>query len=245
MSRFTRPRKTANLSDSVQQQLNKYALAAGAAGVGALVLGQSAEAKVVYTPADESITPNHTIALDLTNNGAIDFRFTDKHLRSSQGFDHTGVLSIAPGGQGNNIEGYYRFSRHYASALHAGISIGPGAQFTHAPKVMATVFSDTGRVRELSNSCDGPWSKATNRYLWLEFRINGEVHFGWARLNVRCQGTEVSALLTGYAYETVANKAIVAGQTEGRDEESSARPDADLTGLAAKQVTLGVLAVGR
>jgi hypothetical protein len=51
MKRSFRPRKSANLSDSVQQQLNKYSLAAAAAGVG-LVLGQPAEAKIVYTPAD-------------------------------------------------------------------------------------------------------------------------------------------------------------------------------------------------
>jgi len=75
MQRSFRPRKSANLSDSVQQQLNKYALAAGAAGVGVLVLGQTAEAKIVYTPADTNITPDHIIPLDLNHDGIVDFAF--------------------------------------------------------------------------------------------------------------------------------------------------------------------------
>jgi len=50
MNRTSRcSRVPANLSQSVQRQLNMYALAAGAAGVGALALTQSAEAKIVYT----------------------------------------------------------------------------------------------------------------------------------------------------------------------------------------------------
>jgi hypothetical protein len=245
MTRSGRFRKTANLSDSVQQQLNKYALAAGAAGVGVLVLGQSAEARIVYTPADTSITPNHTVPLDLTHDGIVDFRLRDTHLTSATyGFDHTGILSILPADQANRIEGHSRVSRHYASALHAGVSIGPNAQFTPGPKLIATVFSDTGRVRQLSNSCEGSWSKATNRYLGLEFAIKGEVHFGWARLNVRCQGTKVFALLTGYAYETVPNQPIIAGQTKGSDEESRVGPEPAFSAPATKAAPLGLLAFG-
>jgi len=51
------------------------------------------------------------------------------------------------------------------------------------------------------------------RYLGLEFLINGEVHFGWARLTVTCKDLRVLATLSGYAYETVPNTPIIAGQT--------------------------------
>jgi hypothetical protein len=244
MTGSARPRKTANLSDSVQHQLNKYALAAGAAGVGVMVLGQTAEAKIVYTPADTNIAPDHTIPLDLNHDGIVDFGFLDVYRRSHPyGFDHTGILSVIPANQANKIEGYSRVNRDYASALRAGVSIGPNARFTTGPKIMATVFSDTGRARELSGSCDGPWS-GTNRYLGLEFIINGEVHFGWARLNVSCKGLDVFATLTGYAYETVPNKPIIAGQTKGSDEEASIGPDAALTAPMPAAAPLGLLALG-
>jgi hypothetical protein len=47
-----------------------------------------------------------------------------------------------------------------------------------------------------------------DRYLGFEFAINGEIHYGWARLNVRAQAI---AAITGYAYEIIPNKPIIAG----------------------------------
>jgi hypothetical protein len=112
---------------------------------------------------------------------------------------------------------------------------------------MATSFSDTGARRFLS--CNGPWSKAKNRYLGLEFLIEGKVHFGWARLNVSCQGTDVFATLIGYAYETIPNKAIKAGQTKGTAAESGEDFGASaslpkLTPESHQAPWLGMLALG-
>jgi hypothetical protein len=244
MKLSSRPRKSANLTDSVQQQLNKYALAAGAAGVGVLAFAHSAEAKVVYTPADTNITPDHTIPLDLNHDGIVDFGFRDVYRRSHPyGFDHTGLLSVVPANQANKVEGYSRVNGHYASALRAGASIGPNAKFTIGPNIMATTFIDTGRVRKSNSVCNGPWSAGATRYLGLQFLINGEVHFGWARLSVTCKDLRVLATLTGYAYETAANTPIIAGQTTG-SEETSAGPDAALTAPAPVPAPLGLLALG-
>jgi hypothetical protein len=245
MARSARTRKTANLPGSVQQQLNKYALAAGAAGVGVLVLGRSAEAKIVYTPADANLTPDHTIPLDLNHDGIVDFGFKDVYRRSHPyGFDHTGVLSALPANQGNKIEGYSRTNGNYASALRAGASIGPNVRFTTGPNRMEEAFIDTGRDPQHNTSCFSTWPSGQSRYLGLRFLINGEVHFGWARLKVTCSALHVLATLTGYAYETVPNQPIIAGQTKGLDEESSMTPDAALTVRAPKSAPLGVLALG-
>ena len=249
MKQFSRT--PANLSDSTQHRLNSYALMATAAGVGILALTPAAEAKIVYTPANKNIMPNHTIPLDLNHDGTTDFRLKDMHFTSTVGFDHTGILSALPARQGNRIEGFSRTVRHYASALQAGVTIGPKGRFTAGPRIMATVFSDTGARRGLSNSCNGPWSKAANgRYLGLEFLIKGKVHFGWARLNVTCRGTDVLATLTGYAYETIPNKSIIAGKTKGPADQSGEEnfgPDASLTHPfpdTPQPATLGVLALG-
>ena len=65
------PRKTANLSESIHQQLTMYALAASAAGVGALGLGQTAQAKIVYTPANVRIVANAgLVGIDLITTGS-------------------------------------------------------------------------------------------------------------------------------------------------------------------------------
>ncbi len=76
----------------------------------------------------------------------------------------------------------------------------------------------------------------TGRYLGLKFQIKGETHYGWARLNVsvRAQGgVNITATLTGYAYETIANKAIIAGKTKGEDESQGATLGALAAGAAA------------
>jgi hypothetical protein len=53
---MNRSRAPSKLSDSVHHQLNMYALAASAAGVGILALAQTAEAKIIYTPTIPAAT---------------------------------------------------------------------------------------------------------------------------------------------------------------------------------------------
>lgn len=49
-------------------------------------------------------------------------------------------------------------------------------------------------------------------------------HFGWARLTVNCSGfVNVDATITGYAYETLPNKAIIAGKTHGKQNATPGR----------------------
>jgi hypothetical protein len=51
------------------------------------------------------------------------------------------------------------------------------------------------------------------------------------------------AVLTGYAYETIPGKAIVAGQTKGTDDISEG-PDAALIPNSPQPAVLGALALG-
>jgi len=234
MKRSPRSGRTApDLSQSFHQQLNMYALVASAAGVGMLALTPSAEAKIVYTRAHTSIVPNQTIPLDLNHDGITDFRFKDIHSTTSKyGFSHIGALSVLPTRRANEIRGYSKYSRHYASALQAGVSVGPKGPFALGVEVMATVYNDSGAHRGISSVCNGPWSNAVNRYLGFKFLVQGKVHFGWARLNVTCPGTNVEATLTGYAYETIPNKAIITGKTKNEED------------IAVQPASLGALAVG-
>src|SRR5450755_290968 len=95
MKRSPWTRKTsANLSESIGRQLNMYALAAGAAGVGVLALAQSVEAKVVYTATHHVIGPNHSYRLDLNHDGTTDFRLINS---GGCGTDTCGwVLALKP-----------------------------------------------------------------------------------------------------------------------------------------------------
>jgi hypothetical protein len=55
-------------------------------------------------------------------------------------------------------------------------------------------------------------------------------------------GPAVTAVLTGYAYETIPNKTIVAGQTKGPDEANRSEPATTISN--PESATLGVLAMG-
>jgi hypothetical protein len=125
MKQSSGPRKTANLSGSIHQQLNMYALAATAGGVSLLALVLPSEAKIVYTPTHIHITPNHTIPLDLNHDGKKDFLFRNVLSTTSVGSFRSDRLSILPQ-NGNEIWGYTTGAGgHYASALVAGVRVGP------------------------------------------------------------------------------------------------------------------------
>ena|ERR1700722_8758594 len=83
-SRFSR--MPAMLSASTQQQLNMYAIAAGAAGVGVLALVQPVESKIVYTPTHQVISPNPPIVyIDLNHDGINDFAIA-RYYAGGSGF---------------------------------------------------------------------------------------------------------------------------------------------------------------
>jgi len=208
------PRISSRPSASIQRQLNMYAIAAGAAGVGMLALASPAEAKIIYTPTDVTIVAADRCRLDLNHDGIADF--TLSHWSVSLSWTFQSFLSAIPAA-GNGVRGCFD-----ALALKAGAKIGTAASF--CGHLMAAHYPD-GDV--------GLWRNVKNRYLGLEFKIKGETHYGWARLSVLVENQIIgTASLTGYAYETLPNRIIIAGQTKGAEV------------VAAQAACLGRLARG-
>jgi hypothetical protein len=73
-----------------------------------------------------------------------------------------------------------------------------------------------------------------NRYLGLTFYIDKKKHYGWARVSAitRRHPLRITGIVTGYAYETIPNKPIIAGKTKGPDV------------VTVQPATLGHLAAG-
>lgn len=231
----------------LEEHLNWYVLAATAAGAGILGSSQVSQAKVVYTKAHRRIEPNTTLRLDLNHDGIADFRLKDTMSTVSAGV--FGRFFGIPAGAKNEIVGHMGFSgKAYASALFAGVQVGPQAQFLSSQGLMAESTFNGGMRPPATGYCTGPWANVMNRYLGLKFDVKGQVHFGWARLNVTCiyQYTQVVALLTGYAYETVPNRAIVTGKRRDRHEAGAADPHRARAygGTATRSSSLGRLALG-
>lgn len=238
------PSKQICKSFDLDRQLNLYALAAAAAGVGMLAPAQPAISEIIYTKAHRQIGPNSTLHLDLNHDGLADFDLKDIFSTTSQA-GVFGRLTAAPAQPKNHIWGHTVFGEGFASALYAGVRVGPHGQFLPGSGLMAaTSFNGGLGLRPPSAGvCTAPWADVTNRYLGLRFVISGEVHFGWARLNVRCNNmTQVTATLTGYAYETVPNRPIVAGRTKGFEGSETA---SQATHTPAGEVDLRHASLGR
>jgi hypothetical protein len=224
-------RTASNLSESLHQRLNAYAIATGAAGMGMLTLAQPIEAKIIYTPANISIV-NHS-RLDLNHDHKADFSFTTFRTATTSGghFD----LFVEPVGTKNRIWG----TGASASALGSGVRISPNKnKFSYGHDLMGT-----WRWNWNSSASHGPWRKVTTGYLGFRFEIKGKTHYGWARLFV--QGFGEQAILTGYAYETIPNQAIITGKTKGEDDSAVEQPNPASPATPTSQpATLTLLAIG-
>jgi hypothetical protein len=175
------PRTPSSLSDLIHQQLNAYALAATAAGVGVLALVAPAEAKIVYTTANHVIGENQMYQLAL-NHRERDFFIANNQCLSIStdcgvaygGWAQLSIFqsSTGQGSQRNQVVGFRsNGSLNWASALKRGARISE-----------KRVFVPGGiMVRQFGT---GAWNDVTNRYLGLKFKIDGKFHYGWARLNV-------------------------------------------------------------
>jgi len=239
-------RTPSNLSTSLQRRLNAYALAASAAGVGLTALSQPVEAKIVYTPAHIQIPVNGgLVELDLNHDGINDFAFQETYKsRSNKGYHfHYSKLEMYPGQNFNREVKYGTGQRIWAAALPKGARIDQQQPLAAAEY---RVFMARATYDWSNHGIYGPWANKHNNYLGLAFLIEGKLHFGWARFDVKahsggCPG--ICATLTGYAYETVPAKPIVAGKTKGKDEFQK-----ESDGLSPEAVsdipTLGRLAQG-
>ena len=237
MSR-SRPGQTSfDLPQPTHQRLNMYALAAGAAGVSLSALAPTATAKVVYTPAHVPILgPHGFYQLDLNHDGVTDFSLANTtNYNTDQAFWNL----FAGGPLGNAVVGtfVYRGIPASARAFTRGARIGPGEHFFQGKADLATFYYGGG-----GGTAHGNWVNVTDRYLGMKFQIDGQTHYGWARLTVKVTNNPINILaeLTGYAYETVPDAPIIAGKTSGPDAEETAEVHAP----SAEPATLGLLAIG-
>jgi len=225
----SRNRIPGKLSDSANQRLDAYAVAAGGAtnacgphlpgpagglyllsALGLVGLAQSSEAKIVYTPANVLVQGGGTsyyFRFDLNHDGKNDIGFSQGCVAET--FVHRCWLDAKPV-QGNGVEEGTQNTYGWAAALKAGESVGPADQFNQAASV---TMASTNRGHDR-----GYWFSSKGRYLGVAFRIKGKTHYGWMRFQNSSQG---GATLTGYAYETVPGKSIKAGQRKGPDDFSN------------------------
>jgi hypothetical protein len=247
MSGVPRPRRTASLAKSLDQQLNLYTLAAkancrlayaaaaSAVGTSALSLAPLAEAKIIYTPTHVQIPPGLGYAFidfDYLPKGAdADFKLV-RYSGCPSSQKCASVLWAVPYSQRTNgVAVRAGYAESYAAALRPGSQMGPHKRVVQdGAALMARHWNHD------TNLWEGRWANGgeglKNGYLGLKFVLNGRVHYGWARVSLTVKNNRFNtATLTGYAFETIPNKSIIIGKTQGPD-------------VIVRPATLGDLAAG-
>jgi len=231
---------------AMDRRVTAYAAAAMAAGVGVMALAQPAEGEVVITRKKISIPvsyslPGQTVPISLNNDGINDFSFSIfDSLYHSVGIAHFTVKPLEGGAvMGEGKVGVDGLNGFYASMLKRGDKIGPSAHFSSQDN------TDVEAERKIVNSTTGSstWhtygnfgGNPSNTYVGVRFLIDGETHYGWVRLTVGSGALGMAGTITAYAYETEANKRILAGIPENGE--------AVVINDESKKPSLGALAAG-
>jgi hypothetical protein len=219
-------RPTSPLNAKLDRRLAAYVAVATAAGIGVMAAPQAAQGEVVYTPANVSFQDTGKVMIDLNNDGVPDFEV----LRRQCGSSHSNCIVLDPLVAGNGFRPGGAIASEVAAGFF-GVPVGPGEKFLTGDgnPSYGNVMIAAGAYGNYSWS-NGPWAHSTNRYIGLRFTINGQTHYGWARLSIN--DLHGPSILTGYAYETTPNTKIIEGEIHGA-AVSNAQPG-----------TLGALAAG-
>jgi hypothetical protein len=245
-------RSTVRLSRDLEKNLFAYATAATA---GLAALAPQAYAEIVYTPSNTPMVvngANHGLGLtqlDLNNDGTPDFAFG---LSSTIRFTSIGytsrfkfVFRVAPDQAGNQVVQGQQAGT--AAAIAAGRKIGPQQKFGPNGYLVHQVYNISSKSKDLSS---GSWRNVEFAYVGLKVMIDGQVHYGWARIKFPYPYGYDYPSVYGYAYESIPNQPIVAGQTSGTYEASASRQSPAVgsaeqkTDAACTPATLGILAAG-
>lgn len=187
-------------SNKLTKRLLQYsALSVAMAGVSEM------NGQIIYTDVNPDITEGNAdtaTLFDLNNDGTDDF-----------GIGTIDAPAVGVNGLSSNASWVGSSASYlYPFALDSGVAISSGQ----------TTWFGNGDVGTLNyTSCyngigGSNWCGVTDKYLGLRFQIAGNTHYGWARLDVSLSGD--SFTLKDYAYNTVADESIDAGQTLSVEE---------------------------
>jgi hypothetical protein len=193
------------MKKSLQDQLKAYSAIAGS------MAATAGGAQIVYTDVNPDFVAHDTIVyfLDLNNDTIPDFMFAGYDVQTSYG--QVGLAVTLPYDTANGILGSLYYGVYpMPYALNNGDSIRPNSP----------MWNDTinGGYNYLGVLYPGPytygnWVGVNDKYIGLRIKVNGQYHYGWARLSVNA-GSD-SIIIKDYAYEVLPNVGLTAGQLVG------------------------------
>lgn len=213
------------MKKTLRDKLKLYSLTAGA-----VAAGTSGQSQVMYTNVDpDTLTSgvNNSYDLDLNNDNVVDFSLsiiestTSSYFTWSSGFfNYTNMqkgIQIDPV-SGNEVLGFWAQAldsgmvvqnAQYGWSGYGGNAIANEVQYFSSYQ-FTTYYGSTYSGTNSGTWAGGNFVAAQDKYLGLRVNINGNLHYGWARLDVL---SDTSFVIKDYAIEMTANKFIITGDT--------------------------------
>ncbi len=179
-----------------------------------MMFSVSANAQIVYTdiiPDTTVNTNNGVYHLDLNNDGITDFNITYTTAATGHSTHINVFIRITPLGAnkvGNDTT--------YPSALSLNSLIN-SSSFIWLSNANQILTEKVWHIFGLTNpptyfaSYSGNWNGASNKDIPLQLDVSSQKYYGWLRLNVASGA--VSFTVKDYAYNTIPDQPILAGQT--------------------------------
>ncbi len=194
------------MKKDLRDKLGKYTALAGAMiSTGGLAHAQG----IIYTEANDTLVSDSTAVtlFDLNQDGMDDFGFILYNV--TYGGNPLNVLMAGPyGSVGNAVAGTVPSGYNYPTKFNNGDTIDANVDWLPDNSVGTMVWVYNG-----TNPYNENWQGGvTDGYLGLKLKSGTETYYGWARLDVNADATQV--ILKDFAVYVVDGEGIAAGQTE-------------------------------
>lgn len=205
-----------------KNSISKYAAMAGA-----FIAGTSVNAQIIYTDVnpDAVVDANNPFTVDMDANGVNDFEFTIQDING--GFTYYGgLVNVAYSGIGAGVAGLNggimgsvssQASMNIASALMSSNLVDSNGSFLSDGVLAASIdVVATGLFSSAFTTYPGNFKGQTDKFIGVNFDINGNNHYGWVRLDVNNTCDQI--IVKDYAFNGVPNLPLYAGQIVGLDD---------------------------
>jgi hypothetical protein len=235
-------RVSAPLADQLLRRLNRYAMAASAAGVALLACSNFAEASPVCGSLSVTLSRTDTYAFNPAHQKQTPFNLAHTFNELSS---HTQSLQVRGFFTPNTPDAQVMASTNGLPAeLASGAMIGPGGNFGKG-KEYGLLFG-----YYYHNRFKGNFQPNQSGYVGFQFTESGQTHYGWLRLRLANLNGESypSLLLSEFGYESAPNTAISTGNcgtsASKSGPESKPQPTLVEERKRSNAGSLGVLALG-
>ncbi len=177
--------------------------------VSIFALSLKSNAQIIYTDINPDTTltgstssPFHYYYMDLNHDSVIDFKFA--HFFPNASFVSAEIYCQF----GNNQDEEILCNNNYPMALNNAATIDQ-----NAGTWVNTVSGSSNSALYLNGfgGSTGNWIGVIDKYVGLRIKLNGQWHYGWARMDIPASAANM--IIKDYAIQGTANTAIQAGDS--------------------------------